>query len=259
MNDTRSVPHALEYKIVIAFVGATIFAITALTATNHPSAQQTAASKLTPVVKPLKLANGTVAADLRCSDVYLATPDRLETFSCTLKNNTDKPILAANVEYSIIVESGGNTVTDTRSHTLDTYIDPDLYDPKKAILPGAERNIEPPGPMYFDNSVVKALEVRIEYVEFDDKTTAGDSKKGAELIADIRTGAAKYKRWLVQEYSQHGRSVEALIPLLQQNLPVPSELEINKQNEEVGARAYRTRLRLIAQAKGASEISRYLR
>jgi hypothetical protein len=246
-------------KISITLITATIFGITALTASNQPTARQTDASQLRPVVKPLRLADGTIVVDLRCGEVLLVTPSRLEKFSCTLKNSTDKPILAANVEYSIIVESDGKSVTDTRSHTLDTYIDPDLYDPNKAILPGAERNVEPPGPMYFDNSVVKGIEVRVEYVEFDDKTTAGDSKKGAEVIADIRAGAAKYKKWLVQKYSEHGRAGEALMPLLQQNLSVPSELNIKKQNEELGARAYRTRLRVIAEAKGASELNKYLK
>jgi len=246
-------------KIAIAFIGAAIFAITALTASINPTAKQTEDSKLTPVVKPLQLSNGTVVADLRCNDVYLATPDRLETFSCALKNNTDKPILAANVEYSIILESEGKRVTDTRFHTLDTYIHPDFYDPKKAILPGGERNVAPPGPMYFQDSVVKGIEVKVDYVEFDDRTTAGDSKKGADIIGDFRAGAAKYRAWLFQRYAEHGKSPEAIIPLLKQDLPVPGELDIEKQNEELGARAYRTRLRIIAETKGASEIPKHLK
>ena len=246
-------------KTGIGLIGATLFGITALTASNQPTAHQTDASQLVPVVKPLRVTNGMLVADLRCGEVLLVIPSRLEKFSCTLKNNTNKPILAANVEYSITVESDGKSLTDTRSHTFDTYIDPDLYDPNKAILPGAERNVEPPGPMYFDNSVVKGIEVRVEYVEFDDQTTVGDSKKGAQVIADIRAGAAKYRRWLVQKYSEHGRSAEALMPLLQQDRPMPSELDIKKQNEELGARAYRTRLRVIAETRGASELHRYLK
>ena len=246
-------------KIAIAFIGATIFAITALTASINPSAQQTEALKLTLAVKALQLTDGTVIADLRCNEVYLAIPDRLETFSCTLRNDTDKPILAANVEYSIILESGGKRITDTRSHTLDTYIHPDFYDPKKAILPGGERNISPPGPMYFQDSVVKGIEVKIAYVEFEDRTTAGDGKKGADIIADFRAGAAKYRAWLFQRYAEHGKKPEAIIPLLKQDLPVPSELDLKRQNEELGARAYRTRLRKIAETKGASEIPKHLK
>lgn len=246
-------------KIAIAFIGATIFAITALTASINPSAQQTEASKLTPAVKPLQSSDGTVVADLRCNEVYVAVPDRLDTFSCTLRNSTDKPILAANVEYSIILESEGKTVTDTRFHTLDTYIHPDFYDPKKAILPGGERDISPPGPMYFQDSVVKGIEVKVDYVEFDDRTTAGDSKKGADIVKDFRAGAAKYRAWIFQKYAEHGKSPEAIIPLLKQDLPVPSELDIKKQNEELGARAYRTRLRILAETKGASEIPKHLK
>jgi hypothetical protein len=246
-------------KIAIAFIGASIFAITALTASLNPSAQQTGVSKLTPAVKPLQSSDGTVLADLRCNEVYVSIPDKLETFSCVLKNDTDKPILAANVEYSIILESGGKRVTDTRFHTLDTYIHPDFYDPKKAILPGGERNISPPGPMYFQDSVVKGIEVTVDYVEFNDRTTAGDSKKGADIIGEFRAGAAKYRTWLFQRYAQHGKSPEAIIPLLKQDLPVPSEIDVKRQNEELGARAYRTRLRILAETKGASEIPKHLK
>ncbi|HJT67210.1 MAG TPA: hypothetical protein VJ749_12190 [Pyrinomonadaceae bacterium] len=198
-------------------------------------------------------------ADVRCNEVYLAIPDRLETFSCVLKNDADKPILAANVEYSIILESDGKRFTDTRFHTLDTYIHPDFYDAKKAILPGGERNISPPGPMYFQNAVVKGIEVTVDYVEFDDRTTAGDSKKGADIVGDFRAGAAKYRAWLFQRYAEHGKSPEAIIPFLKQDLPVPSELDIKGQNEELGARAYRTRLRILAETKGASEIPKHLK
>jgi hypothetical protein len=78
-------------KIAIAFIGATIFGFTALTA-SKPTARQSDTSLPAPVVKPLRLTNGAVVVDLRCGEVLLLTSSRLEKFSCTLTNNTEKRI-----------------------------------------------------------------------------------------------------------------------------------------------------------------------
>ncbi len=243
--------------IGIAVVTATILGITTLTASNQP-VSPVHSSQITPAVKPLRAANGAIVADLRCGEVLLTTAGRVENLSCTLKNNTDKRILAANVKYSIILEAGGKKFTDTRLHTLDAYIHPDFYEVNKAILPGGERIVESPGPMFYEDSIVKGIEVEVDYVEFEDKTTLGDSEKAAQTIADIRSGAAKCKAWLSRKYTEHGKSAEALTHLLTQNLPGPGELVVTGQHEEQGARAYRTRLRRIAETRGASEIHKYL-
>ena len=242
--------------IGIAVVTAIVLGITALTASNQ-TVNPAHSSQITPVVKPFRSADGAIVTDLRCGKVYLTTAGRIENLSCTLKNNTDKRILAANVEYSIILESAGKKFTDTRLHTLDAYIHPDFYEVNKAILPGGERIVESPGPMFYEDSTVKGIEVEVNYVEFEDKTTLGDSEKAARTIADIRSGAAKYKAWLSRKYTEHGKSAEALTHLLTQNLPGPGELVVTGQ-EEQGARAYRTRLRRIAETRGASEIHKYL-
>ncbi len=241
----------------LAVVTATILGITALTASNQ-TVNPAYTSQITPVVKSLRSANGAVVADLRCGEVFLTTAGRVENLSCTLKNNTDKTILAANVEYLITLESGGKKFTDTRVYTFDAYFHPDFYEVNKAILPGGERIVESHGPMSYEDSTVKEIEVEVDYVEFEDKTSLGDSEKAAQTIADIRSGAAKYKAWLSRKYTEHGKSAEALAHLLTQNRPGPGELVVAGQYEEQGARVYRIRLRKIAETQGASEIHKYL-
>lgn len=208
------------------------------------------ASQLDPI-------NGVIPVELLCDPAQLTSHDRLENFSCILRNNTNKNLLAANVAYSIIFETDGKEAMDTRLHTIETFIHPDLYEVNKSILPGGERTIEPPGPMFYANSVIKRVEVRVEYVEFEDKTILGPNEKGAQIIMNIREGAAKYKNWLLQKYLEKGRSGKAIIPLLQIDQPIPNELGLKGADEQQGARTYRSRLRSIHDTRGAAQVEKY--
>ncbi len=210
------------------------------------------------IVKQLEGTNDVIPVELRCAAASLALPDRLESFSCNLKNNTNKNIIAGNVAYSVILESGGKEVTDTRFHTFDTFVHRDLYEANKSIPPGGEHVVEPPGPTFYAASVIKAIRIEIDYIEFEDKTTLGSNERGAQIIADIREGAARYRDWLAQKYAENGRSAEAIVHLLQQDLPIP-DLGVKNQYQEQGERAYRTRLRHIRETRGTGEIDKYLR
>lgn len=208
--------------------------------------------------RQLESINGVIPVELLCGPARLTSHDRLENFSCILRNNTNKNLLAANVAYSIIFETGGKEAMDTRLHTIETFIHPDFYEINKPILPGGESTIEPPGPMLYANSFIKRVEVRVEYVEFEDETTLGHNEKGAQIIAKIREGAAKYKNWLTQKYLEKGRSGKAIIPLLQTDQPLPNELGLKDADEQQGARAYRNRLRRIHATRGAVQVEKYL-
>jgi hypothetical protein len=181
----------------------------------------------------------------------------LQKFSCTFKNGTNKEIVAAAIEYSIILESDGKRVTDTRVHALVTSFDKNLSGPGKLIPPGGESIVGPPGPMFYANSVIKGVEVKVDYLEFVDNTTLADSDKGSKIIANIRAGAAKYRSWLVRKYKETGGSIEALSALLRGDLPGASELH-RDLDEEDGVRAYRTLLRRVLETQGAEEVRRIL-
>jgi hypothetical protein len=204
----------------------------------------------------LKLDNGLVLIELQCGKAKLPAPNTLEKFTCKLRNNTAKNIVAVNISYSIILEENNVKSVETRLHTLDTMIHPDFYNASKFITPNAERIIEPPGPASYGSAVITGVEIKIDYVEFDDKSKLGDNYKAEQLIGEIREGAAKYKDWLAKKYTEHGKSVELIAPILMPNQPLPDEFK-NSRFEQ-GARAYRTRLRRIFETSGAAGVSFYL-
>lgn len=236
-------------------LGVIVIMTTALKARNNQNAN--AGGQVIVRAKQLRSLNGVIPVELQCKEAHLTAPDILESFSCALKNNTDKNILAANVAYSVVFESGGKEDTDTRFHTLDTFVHPDFYEANKSIQPRGERIIEPPGPSFYADSIIKGVEIWIEYVEFEDKTTLGSNEKGSQIIAGIREGATKYREWLAQRYVEKGRSAEAIVPLLQTDQPLPKAGFENSYQEQ-GARAYRNRLRHIQDTRGAAQIERYL-
>ena len=238
------------------FVGVLIAGVTVIRLGTNQAANP-APTNVPVVIKPFAAAKGRSVVDLRCDPPDVPQPGTLQKFSCTFKNSTNKEIVAAAVEYSIIVESDGKEVWDTRLHTLVTSLDPDLIGPGKFIPPGGESTVGPPGPMYYDNSVIKRIEVKVDYVEFVDDTTLADTDKGSRMIANVRAGAAKYKRWLFQKYKEKGESIDALSGLLQGDLPNASELDL-AIGEEDGARAYRTLFRRTLQTKGAAEVRKIL-
>jgi len=199
-----------------------------------------------------------IPVELFCKNVRITPPSNLDTLSCVLKNNTNKSILAASIAYSITFASGGKESSDTRLHTIDTFIHPDFYDASKAIQSGEQRIIENPGPSSYADSVIKGVEAWIEYVEFSDKTTLGDAEKDGQIINNIREGAAKYRNWLAHKYANTGRSAIATAALLRRDLPLASELQLNDKYQEQGARAYRSRLGRLYETLGAAQIDKHL-
>ena len=152
------------------------------------------------VIKPLKVGDAIIPIGIECEPVFTAKPDTLDGFTCVLVNKSNKSIRASSVRYSIIVDSNGKEEEDSRLDTVDTYIHPDLLEVKKPLEIGGRLFITPPGRIVESNSVIKSLEIEPVYIEFSDGTTAGIGGKSAEMIANIREGAAKYKNSLRQEY-----------------------------------------------------------
>ena len=195
------------------------------------------------IIKQLEPENQTIPAEIRCGMAHLTAPNRLEGFDCIIRNNTNKKITAVNAIYSVLIEEDGVLSKDTHSSTIDTVIHPDFKKINKAILPGEERPLGPPGAISYPNAIIKEVEIGIDYVEFDDTTTRGADEKGSQIIKDIREGAAKYKTWLSQKFNQQKRSVSAIVPLLQKEEPLPAVLQFINQQQELGAKAYRNYLR----------------
>lgn len=213
-------------------------------------------------INQLQLENGFHPIDIQCKPIHLSAPNRSEGFSCSLKNNTDKNITAVNLIYSILLNDNGTVGKDTHSLTIETLVHPDFSETNQPIAPGTEQTIGSIGRVSYEDAVIIGVEVGIDYVEFKDGASLGSDKTGSKIIADMREGARKYKNWLTQKYIKEGRSVSAVIPMLQNDQPLPNTLEeltFKNPDEENGARAYRTRLRKIRETRGSAGVEQYLR
>lgn len=208
------------------------------------------------VIKPLKTGDDIVPVDIQCEKVFITKPDTLDGFTCILINRTNKNISASSVRYSIIVDSNGKEKQIDRLTTAVPYIHPDLSEVKKPIEPGGSLSITPLGPIVEPDFVINRLELEPIYIEFDDETTVGIGGKNAELIASVREGAARYKNSLRQKYLDKGKSVQEILPLLEDNAPFDSEIE--NFSQRAGAKAYRKFLREKYEKNGIQAINKVL-
>jgi hypothetical protein len=203
--------------------------------------------------------NGKVAVELKCGDAELSAPNEIEKFPCSVVNNTNKRISAMSVAYSITVEDGGGESSHTEALTLDTFIHPDLREERKdnLIQPRAECPFRPL-PTSFDDAVVKAISMHVDYVEFEDGSSLGPNESGSRIVEGIREGAAKYRNWLMGKYNSSGKSAGAMTSLIQDD-PLPEdELGIKSAAQEQGAVIYRNFLRNSYETKGLEQLAKFL-
>lgn len=209
------------------------------------------------VIKPLKVGNDIIPVEIQCEPVFITKSDVLDRFTCTLFNKTSKSITASSVRYSIIVDTNGKEEKDSRLDTAIPYIHPDLSEIKKTIEPGGRLFINPPGPIVESDSIIKGLELEPVYIEFTDGTTVGIDDESKQMIANVREGAAKYKKLLHQEYLNKGKSIKAILPLLEDEALLESET-LNFQ-QLTGAKAYRKSLRKKYEKEGFASIDKVLK
>ena len=215
--------------------------------------QSVAQTEIPVIIKPLKVENTIVPLEIICEPVMAIKPDTIREFSCKLINRTNKSIRASSVMYSVITESNGKEDRSVRLDNVDTFISPDFADLKKPIEPGKSLSIAPAGDITEPDSVIKRLEIEPVYIEFADGTTAGVAGKGAETIANVREGAAKYINALRAEFVSRGRLPEAILPLLENNAPIGFDAPNFAQ--ETGAKQYRKLLRERLQKGGIRTIT----
>lgn len=200
-----------------------------------------------------------IPVTLECEDSVLSAPNKIEGVSCELINQTGKYISSATVAISVLVEKDGKVSSDASYLTIETFLHPDLKEE------GKDNRIKPNGRHRFndvttsyDDAVIKGVSVTVDYVEFDDSTTAGPNEAGAKIVADIRDGAAKYKRWLHQNYEKGGRSIDSVVSLLK-NQPIPEdELLITNGDQQQGAVMYRNFAIRTYERSGAAGLSKHL-
>lgn len=235
---------------------ATVMTTTKVSVFDGAGLNQGADRQLSVKVTQLQTEGGGAPVELWCAAASVSAPNTLNNFPCVLNNHTDKDIVAVNVAYSTVFEYAGKEYKDTRYHTLLFSIHPDFTDEGKSVHPGGTIDIKPAAALTYDqNSVIKGMEVYIDYVEFKDGTGLGPNENGARYIKDFRDGASKYKDWLVEKYKR--KSIDAVLQSLQSNDPVTG-VEFDNSHQEQGAKFYQRRLRKVYEARGRAEVQKYL-
>jgi hypothetical protein len=204
--------------------------------------------------------NGVIPVELYCDNAELSAPNSLERLRCVIKNNTNKKITAVTINTSIVLESGGKSSLDSGFLTLQAFVHPDFREEHRdsLISPGEERPVEDAAVSY-DDAVITGFRTRIDYVEFADNTAMGINQAGSRIVADVRAGATKYKNWLTHKYNRSGKSLEAIVPLLEKSSPLPEEIGIQNDGQQQGAILYRNYARKTYENKGADALIKHLK
>ncbi|MEK6405599.1 MAG: hypothetical protein AABN34_01405 [Acidobacteriota bacterium] len=190
----------------------------------------------------------------------LSAENQLEEYTCIVKNNSEKAIVAYALAWHIITETAGKESSVRQLQVSVGFIHPDVQEAKSGVIaPGAESPDEA-GPTYFEsNASVKRLGVSIDYVEFEDGTSLGPNLKesSSQQIAMVREGASRYKEWLGQIYAKTGRSPEVVLQQLQSE-SIPDDLDLSNAEMKQGANVYRTRMLKQYNTKGPVAIQKIL-
>jgi hypothetical protein len=242
---------------LLLLLGVAGFASSALQSpTNGTNENSNQSLQLPVTVKQLQPENNH-NVEMLCGTASVTPPNILNGFECTLKNNTQKSITAANIIYATVLEEAGRETKDSRNQILLTNFHPDFYDKEKNIVPGGSNTFRPAGVFTYHNAVIKAIEVYIDYVEFEDSTSMGPDVEGSKQIEDFRAGAVKYKSWLAKESKQ--KSIDTLIQSAQsdEELQKP-EIGLDNITQKEGARRYGMALRKLYKQRGPTEVQKYL-
>jgi hypothetical protein len=247
---------AISRKITLKLLILTVLSFSLWFFSGKAGSNSQVTKEIVVETKQLEASGGVIHVELRCATAHLPALNQVEPFDCKIKNNTGKNITAANVIYSIVVAENRAIQRDTHNSFIEALVHPDFRDSNKLIGPGEECGVGPAGPISYPEGAIQAIEIEVDYVEFEDDTALGPDKGGSAIIKNIRAGAAKYKGWLSRKYIQSRESAEVVIPLLQQVTPLPDEIGVLDQYQEIGAKAYRDKLRRAIKMRGNSELKK---
>jgi hypothetical protein len=183
----------------------------------------------------------------------------ISEISFNVKNNTDKTINAIAVEVMVKVEHRGKPSTSKFYLTRDQMIHPDISEiaRQKTIPPDGVISFGPEPLETYAFIAVKGVSLRIDFVDFSDKTSLGPNQKGSIYIQPVREGATRYKAWLVYQHRIKGATTDSFVSFLAQTSMPPPELDLRGQEVE-GAMLYLKHLRLAIEQYGGKEASKYI-
>lgn len=179
-----------------------------------------------------------------------------------VKNNTAKNIDAISVAVTGRVDRNGKETSSTGYLTINSLVHPDIREihHQRPLGPGEEWSFKTE-PLETEDTkagaVLRGITLQIDYLDFEDRTELGPNKYGSTIVTKARTGAAKYKAWLIKKYAENGRSVAALLPLLARSQALPAEIDLG-DHERTGARLYQSHLLKAFQQHGTAEVEKFL-
>lgn len=216
---------------------------------NTQQNEQSIPLKITAQLAPV---NNVIPAEIQCGAALVNIAGELN-YNCKLKNNSEKNITAAGIISFVVIEKNG---VETGKEDSSVFVGFDGFD--KGIAPGAEISLGPPGPSSYEDFIIKRVEIAIDYVEFENDIIFGRDSKGSQVVKDVREGATKYKNWVKARYEYNRKSVKSIAPLLESGELLPSDLILPNQNQEIGAKTYRRKLKKKLDTGDDSEVEKIL-
>lgn len=213
-------------------------------------------------VTQLPLENGVIPIELRCQDAQLSKPNKLEMVSCFAINNTNRDIISIVVDFNISHQINNKFSSLSGAITVETLINPDLFEERKHsfIKPKEEALVTLMPTTFDDDYLIKEVFMQIDYVEFDDKSTAGPNKTGAQTVSEIRDGASKYRNIITQKYKENGKSKDTIIGILENRELLTKEALGNLTAPQLqGAKVFQKFIKNVYEAKGREGVDRILK
>jgi hypothetical protein len=205
-------------------------------------------------VTQLPVENGVVPVEINRAKAHFKSPSEIDEIIAVVRNNTNKTILATSLRIAYITETDGVKSTKVSFLTTDSFIHQDIQRANKIkpFAAGDVQVLESAATTYPVGTVFRNIAVRLDYVEFGDGTTAGANESGGKIVSQTRSGAAKYKAWLEQQYLNSGRSASTVMAAIDAN-DFPLGLDLSGYQRH-GAIAYQQYLRDEYKIHGADEV-----
>jgi hypothetical protein len=193
---------------------------------------------------------------------YQANANAMEGYACQIRNVSGKNITAIGLVWNVTWSNGTKETGSSTFQSSDTFVHEDIQRGMKLkpFAPGTVRSFQSSARDVMESNElsVKGVQVIVDFVEFDDKSTAGaDAGGSSKRIRETRDGAAKFKDWLKRAYQKNGLNADVLNAVL--GASVPEELGLTTTQQKHGATVYRDWLRQVYQNQGAASVETVLK
>lgn len=132
--------------------------------------------------------NGVIPVEIQCGRAHLSSPNTLERIDCSLKNNSAKPVSAANVIYTVTLQTSGGASKESFNRTFDALIHPDFRLSNQLVGPGEQTDLGTAGPTSYFDGLIDNISIATDYVEFEDGTHLGPDLAVSLLLVSCFCG-----------------------------------------------------------------------